>query len=101
MRFCPSSKIIYRTMEKLRGKNKKKQNHKVGDNKKVKGTVVVLKKNVLDFKDVKASLLDRIHELLGKCVSLQLISSARPDPGHPKSLSLSLLCFVLLYECIN
>ncbi|XP_041000788.1 probable linoleate 9S-lipoxygenase 5 isoform X3 [Juglans microcarpa x Juglans regia] len=67
-------------MEKLRGKNKKKQNHKVGDNKKVKGTVVLLKKNVLDFKDVKASLLDRIYELLGKCVSLQLISSACPDP---------------------
>ncbi|XP_042967230.1 linoleate 9S-lipoxygenase 5-like isoform X2 [Carya illinoinensis] len=67
-------------MEKLCGKNKKKQNHKVDHSKKVKGTVVLLKKNVLDFKDVKASLLDRIHELLGKCVSLQLISSARPNP---------------------
>ncbi|CAN1129293.1 Probable linoleate 9S-lipoxygenase 5 [Linum perenne] len=53
--------------------------------KKILGTVVLMKKNVLDLHDAKASFLDRIHELLGKGVSLQLISSL-PDPGHLLSL---------------
>ncbi|CAN0856712.1 Linoleate 9S-lipoxygenase 5 [Linum grandiflorum] len=52
-----------------------------GRNSKIHGTLVLMKKNVLDFHDAKASFLDRIHELLGKGVSLQLISSL-PDPGH-------------------
>lgn len=34
-----------------------------------------MKKNVLDFNDLNASILDRVHELFGKKVSLQLISS--------------------------
>jgi len=62
--------------------------------KKIRGTVVLMKKNVLDFNDVPASLLDRIHELVGKGVSLQLVSADQPDPGHPlspPSLSLSLV----------
>lgn len=48
---------------------------------KIEGEVVIMKKNVLDFKDALASLLDRIHELLGRRVSLHLISSLQPDPG--------------------
>ncbi|XP_021897181.1 linoleate 9S-lipoxygenase 5, chloroplastic-like [Carica papaya] len=48
----------------------------------IKGTVVLMKKNTLDFHDVKASFLDRVHELLGKRVSLQLISSDHPDPEN-------------------
>lgn len=48
---------------------------------KIEGEVVVMKKNLLDFKDVMASLLDRFHELLGHRVSLHLISSHQPDPG--------------------
>lgn len=51
--------------------------------KKIKGTVVLMKKNVLDFNDMKASFLDRVHELLGKGVSMQLISAVNADPGWP------------------
>ncbi|XP_015083864.1 probable linoleate 9S-lipoxygenase 5 [Solanum pennellii] len=50
--------------------------------KKVKGTVVLMKKNVLDFNDVNASLLDGVLEFLGKRVSLQLISAVHADPGN-------------------
>ncbi|XP_027353567.1 probable linoleate 9S-lipoxygenase 5 [Abrus precatorius] len=41
----------------------------------IRGTVVLMKKNVLDFNDLSASILDRLHEFLGKRVSLQLISA--------------------------
>ncbi|CAH2053028.1 unnamed protein product [Thlaspi arvense] len=51
---------------------------------KIEGEVVVMKKNLLDFKDAMASLLDRIHELLGRRVSLHLISSLQPDPANEK-----------------
>lgn len=50
--------------------------------KKVKGTIVLMKKNVLDFNDVNASLLDGVLEFLGKRVSLQLISAVHADPGN-------------------
>lgn len=49
---------------------------------KIKGTVVLMKKNVLDFNDMKASFLDRLHELLGKGVSMQLISAVNADPAN-------------------
>ncbi|CAN8258467.1 unnamed protein product [Cochlearia groenlandica] len=51
---------------------------------KIEGEVVVMKKNLLDFKDTMASLLDRIHELFGRRVSIQLISSLKPDPANEK-----------------
>ncbi|WMV11968.1 hypothetical protein MTR67_005353 [Solanum verrucosum] len=47
--------------------------------KKVKGTVVLMKKNVLDFTDIKASVVDEVVEFLGKKVSFQLISSSVHD----------------------
>ena len=50
-------------------------------NKKVEGTVVLMKKNVLDFNDFNASVLDRVRELLGQKVSFQLISAVNGDPG--------------------
>ncbi|KAJ9681974.1 hypothetical protein PVL29_018054 [Vitis rotundifolia] len=52
------------------------------DNKKIKGTVVLMKKNVLDFNDFTASVLDRVHELLGQRVSLQLVSAVHGDPAN-------------------
>ncbi|KAF8018100.1 hypothetical protein BT93_H3106 [Corymbia citriodora subsp. variegata] len=51
-----------------------------GGSKKVKGTVVLMKKNVLDFNDFNASVLDRLHELFGQKVSLQLVSAVHGDP---------------------
>lgn len=54
-----------------------------GENKntKIKGTVVLMKKNVLDFNDLTASVLDRVHEVFGQGVSLQLISAVNSDSG--------------------
>ncbi|KAG5560143.1 hypothetical protein RHGRI_003432 [Rhododendron griersonianum] len=50
--------------------------------KKINGTVVLMKKNVLDWTDLGASFVDRVYELLGRGVSLQLISSLRGDQGR-------------------
>ncbi|KAL9240808.1 hypothetical protein vseg_014986 [Gypsophila vaccaria] len=47
---------------------------------KINGTVILMKKNTLDISDVSASLLDRIHELVGRGVSIQLISADQLDP---------------------
>ncbi|KAL9393143.1 hypothetical protein Peur_012428 [Populus x canadensis] len=55
--------------------------------KKIKGTVVLMKKNVLDFNDFNASVLDRVHEFLGQGVSLQLVSAVNSDPSDPNTES--------------
>ncbi|CAJ1976135.1 unnamed protein product [Sphenostylis stenocarpa] len=60
-----------------------------GDDKlrhRLKGTVVLMKKNVLDFNDFSASFLDRLHEFVGKRVSLQLVSAVNVDPGNDNGL---------------
>jgi len=51
------------------------------DSKKVKGTVVMMNKNVLDFTDLASSLTGKIFDVLGQKVSFQLISSVQSDPG--------------------
>lgn len=48
----------------------------------ITGAVVLMKKNVLDFNDLRASVLDRVDELLGKRVSFQLISAVHSDPAN-------------------
>uniref|UniRef100_A0A7N2L4T2 Lipoxygenase n=1 Tax=Quercus lobata TaxID=97700 RepID=A0A7N2L4T2_QUELO len=50
--------------------------------KKIEGTVVLMKKNVLDLDDFNASVLDGFHEMLGQKVSFQLISAVNGDPGQ-------------------
>ncbi|KAJ4968402.1 hypothetical protein NE237_015103 [Protea cynaroides] len=50
--------------------------------KKIKGSVVLMKKNVLDFNDSQASVLDWVYEFLGRRVSLQLISAVNGDPEN-------------------
>ena len=64
------------------------------ESRKVKGIVVLMKKSyVLCCKNIMASFIDRIYELLGKRVSMQLISSVHPDPGHSLSLiTISISC---------
>ncbi|KAM1548197.1 hypothetical protein PS2_009299 [Malus domestica] len=42
-------------------------------------TVVLMKKNVLDFNDLNASILNDVYELVGQWVSLQLISTIHAD----------------------
>ncbi|OVA05470.1 Lipoxygenase [Macleaya cordata] len=56
----------------LTGKNEKK----------IKGSVVLMKKNVLDFNDLSSSVVDGVQEFLGKGVSLQLISAVHADPKN-------------------
>lgn len=41
----------------------------------IKGKVVLMKKNLLEFTDLAASVLDRFSELVGNRVSFQLISA--------------------------
>lgn len=45
----------------------------------IKGTVVLMKKNLFELNDVVASVRDRFDEVLGHKVSLQLISSVNFD----------------------
>ncbi|OIV95108.1 hypothetical protein TanjilG_21498 [Lupinus angustifolius] len=51
--------------------------------------MVLMKKNVLDFNDFNASILDDVHEFVGKRVSLQLISAVNVDPAGESTLSVT------------
>lgn len=64
------------------------------DGKKVKGTVILMKKNVLDFTDINASVVDGVIEFLGRNVSFQLISSS--VHGHYSFFCYSASFFLLL-----
>ncbi|CAI9778905.1 unnamed protein product [Fraxinus pennsylvanica] len=52
------------------------------EERKIKGTVVLRKKNFMDMTDVGASFLDRVYEIFRKGVSLQLISATHADPEN-------------------
>ena len=47
----------------------------------IRGVVVLVKKNVLDFKAIHTSIADSLRELVGKGVTLQLVSRDNADPG--------------------
>ncbi|XP_071725508.1 probable linoleate 9S-lipoxygenase 5 [Rutidosis leptorrhynchoides] len=47
----------------------------------VKGKVVLMKKNMLDFNDLGASVLDRAHELFGQHISIRFVSATYADPA--------------------
>ncbi|KAK7842091.1 putative linoleate 9s-lipoxygenase 5 [Quercus suber] len=66
-------------------------------NKKVEGTVVLMKKNVLDFNDFYASILDGFLELLGQKVSFQLISAVNGDPDVPGQGRVHFVCNSWVY----
>lgn len=67
------------------------------DGKKVKGRVVLMKKNVLDFTDVTASVLDGVLEFLGQRVSFELISTSLHDGQYYFFVIFLMLAF--LYYC--
>ncbi|GAB2266629.1 hypothetical protein Dimus_001625 [Dionaea muscipula] len=68
------------------GQSKNKVNKKqMNGKRKIKGTVVLMKKNILSITDVSASFLDRIYEILGKGISLQLISAVHLDPENGRA----------------
>ncbi|XP_017232755.1 probable linoleate 9S-lipoxygenase 5 [Daucus carota subsp. sativus] len=52
---------------------------------KIKGRVVVMKKNVLAFNDFNSSFVDTFDELVGTRVCFQLIGSQHPDPSEKGS----------------
>ncbi|RWV83218.1 hypothetical protein GW17_00055206 [Ensete ventricosum] len=49
---------------------------------KVRGTVVLIRKNVLGFNDFGGTVIDNVLELLGRCISFQLISATVGDPSR-------------------
>ncbi|CAN6287140.1 unnamed protein product [Urochloa humidicola] len=51
-------------------------------NARLKGTVVLMRKNVLDLNDFGATIIDGLTEFLGKGVTCQLISSTLVDPNN-------------------
>ncbi|KAI8561382.1 hypothetical protein RHMOL_Rhmol04G0334700 [Rhododendron molle] len=74
-----------RFLEMFCGKNQTKAiENNGGGRKRIKGKVVLMKKNLLDMNDLGASFLDRLHELFGKGVSLQLVSANHADPANGK-----------------
>ncbi|KAJ4762749.1 Lipoxygenase [Rhynchospora pubera] len=60
------------------------KNQEAWKNGRIAGTVVLMKKNVLDLNDYHASLLDGVHEFLNQGVSFQLVSSTHTDPSTGK-----------------
>jgi hypothetical protein len=76
---------------------------KSGQHKKIKGFVVLQKKNVLDFNDFSADILDDLSELIGKGVSFQLVSTSQIDSSgccFPSFIINSILkpfCFFSFY----
>lgn len=47
----------------------------------VTGSVVLVKKNFLDFTSLTSTVADGLFELLGNGVTLQLVSAENTDPG--------------------
>lgn len=64
-------------------------------NARLKGTVVLMRKNVLDLNDFGATIIDGIGEFLGKGVTCQLISSTVVDNSKHSTLLLLLLLSLL------
>lgn len=79
--MCECSEMWEKVVGCVCGKIKDEPEVEAKKKRKVKGTVVLKKKNLMDVTDVGASVVDRIYELLGKGISLQLISSHLPDSG--------------------
>jgi linoleate 9S-lipoxygenase len=70
--------LLHGFFDKLTGKNKEAL--KEG---RIRGTAVLVKQAVLDIGDFTASVLDGVHNILGKDdgVSFLLVSATAPDPS--------------------
>ncbi|KAL6637664.1 hypothetical protein ACP70R_025236 [Stipagrostis hirtigluma subsp. patula] len=71
--------LLHGIVDRLTGRNK--EAWKEG---RIRGTAVLVKKEVLDVDDFHASLLDGVHKLLGwdEGVSFQLVSATAGDPHN-------------------
>lgn len=76
--LCQSSEMWEKFLGSVCGKIKDEPK---SEQKKIKGSVVLKKKNTMDVTDVGASILDRVHELFGKGVTFQLVSAHHAHPG--------------------
>lgn len=76
--------LFHRIAEALTGENHEEhlKNDDASSTVKIKGTVVLIKSNVLGFNDFKDSLLDGLHELVGNRVSFDLVSATVGDPSQ-------------------
>nr|WCQ76778.1 LOX2 [Salvia miltiorrhiza] len=79
---CDSSEV----MEKLLGSvcGKTRDDPATERSSKIKGSVVLMKKNAMDSTDFGASLVDRVYEIFGRGIILQLVSAQHFDPANPK-----------------
>ncbi|KAG6432241.1 hypothetical protein SASPL_103816 [Salvia splendens] len=75
---CDSSEVMEKLLGSVCGKTRDDPIPKI------EGKVVLMKKNVMDSTDLWASFVDRVHELFGRGISLQLISSEHFDLDDPK-----------------
>ena len=66
---------------------------------KIKGTVVLMKNNVLDLNALHSTAIDTVFEFLGQQVTLQLVSAETADSGQSFS-SFVLFNFHHLIACM-
>lgn len=69
---------------------------------KIKGSVVLMKKNLFELNDITASFHDRLDEILGHKVSLQLISAVNNIHTHGMSftnITINLSTHAYIYFC--
>jgi hypothetical protein len=76
--------LLHGFLDRLTGKNK--EAWKEG---RIRGTVVLVKKEVLGFSHFHASLLDGVHQILGReqGLAFRLVSATAGDPGEPPTPS--------------
>lgn len=93
---CPpwNPETMQKIVEMFWGRYQQESPDNRRETKKIRGTVVLMKKNILDLSDLGSSFLDRVHELMGRGVSLQLVSSVHVDPGK-------FLSFFLFYNQVS
>ncbi|KAL1543238.1 Linoleate 9S-lipoxygenase 5 [Salvia divinorum] len=78
---CDSSEVMEKLLGSVCGKTR---DDPIPTPSKIKGKVVLMKKNVMDSTDLWASFVDRVHEVFGRGISLQLISAEHFDSNDPK-----------------
>lgn len=69
--------MFHEIVDTLRGRN-----HESRTSTKIKGSVVLVKSNVVGFNDFADSLLDGLHELVGSGISFELVSATVGDPSE-------------------
>lgn len=87
---CSSLEMLEKLLGSVCGKTREEPKT---EERKIRGTVLLMKKNVMEMTDVGASFLDRVHEIVGKGVTLQLISASHADPGYLFHCPLEQHCF--------